>query len=825
VIQRTAFDAALLYRDARLSVIPVRSDGTKAPAVPSWKQYQTRIASQPELSEMMNHGRQVGVAVICGAVSGNLEVIDFDQPGLFEQFVAVAEAEAPGLIGRLTVIRTPSGGNHVAYRCDVIEGNQKLAQRPAFDESTGKIKAETLIETRGEGGYIVAPGSPAECHVSMRCYDHVFGPPLEEVATVTTDERNMLLAVARSFNEFFEPDAVIGETKPDGCKNGPTPGDDFALRTTWEEILEPHGWTKLHISGNRTYWRRPGKSEGWSATTGNTSQNGSSLLCVFTTSTEFEIPVGRSCGAYGKFGAYAVLNHGRDFSAAAKALAKAGYGAPKQSSGGDQPIAPEQIDIDLAATTIAENKIINAVRVKDSNSTETFPLTMEQIIEGANKLTGGWPRRVGSALFVDDIEHGIGWLESTGALFGYFQRRTGICRWCASVGCVKKEELFAELRRSAQRYLAIEQFPHEPKLDNHYYACRDYEPGDGKALDALLERFSPETTIDGDLLKAAIATPFWGGAGGMRPAFVITADKGRGVGKSTAAMMMARVAGGYIEIHANEDSTKMRERLLSSEGLTRRFALLDNVKSLRFSWADLESLITGKVISGRKMYVGEASRPNSLSWFITLNGASLCTDLAQRSVIIKLARPIHSDNWEQDTAQFIDDNHDKLIADIIGFLRSERNELSRFSRWGAWEHDVLSRLPEPREAQKVILERQGAADVEQEESELIEEYFAGQLVGLGYSPAEDRIHIPVAVAAKWFGSATNSQHSVTGASRTLSQMTTEGKSKRLLVNPSRTHGRGFLWVGQQADMGTSLWTDFNERVAEKARRERQEVRR
>jgi hypothetical protein len=46
------------------------------------------------------------------------------------------------------------------YRCDVIEGNQKLAQRPATAEEVKENPNEkvlVLIETRGEGGYVVAP--------------------------------------------------------------------------------------------------------------------------------------------------------------------------------------------------------------------------------------------------------------------------------------------------------------------------------------------------------------------------------------------------------------------------------------------------------------------------------------------------------------------------------------------------------------------------------------------------------------------------------------------------------------------------------------------
>ena len=41
---------------AGLSIIPIKPDGTKAPAIPSWKQYQDRIAASAELFEWFENG-------------------------------------------------------------------------------------------------------------------------------------------------------------------------------------------------------------------------------------------------------------------------------------------------------------------------------------------------------------------------------------------------------------------------------------------------------------------------------------------------------------------------------------------------------------------------------------------------------------------------------------------------------------------------------------------------------------------------------------------------------------------------------------------------
>jgi hypothetical protein len=92
------------------------------------------------------------------------------------------------------------------------------------------------------------------------------------------------------------------------------PGDDFNARAPWAGILEPNGWRLVHECDGTAYWRRPGKTEGQSA---STNHGGSGLLYVFSSSAApFE--AGR---AYSKFGAFALLEHGGDFRSAAKRLA------------------------------------------------------------------------------------------------------------------------------------------------------------------------------------------------------------------------------------------------------------------------------------------------------------------------------------------------------------------------------------------------------------------------------------------------------------------------------------------------------------------------
>lgn len=306
-----AIEVARRLTAAGLSVIPVRTNGTKKPALDSWKKFQARIAPPEELKRMFRGG--VGLAVICGKVSGGLEVLDLEAAADWESYSEFVEICAPGLLNRLVHVATPSGGRHLCYRCEAIEGGKKLAERLCADDR------EVLIETRGEGNYVVSVGSPPACHRANKPYRLVHGD-LTNIPTISPDERDILLSCARSFNEII---TAKREPAPatNGTGYGERPGDDFNARASWSEILEPHGWKLVGRSGDCTLWRRPGKHDGGNSATANYC--GSGLLYNFSTNAHpFE-----NLTSYSKFFAFALLNHGGDMSAAARALKQQGYGA------------------------------------------------------------------------------------------------------------------------------------------------------------------------------------------------------------------------------------------------------------------------------------------------------------------------------------------------------------------------------------------------------------------------------------------------------------------------------------------------------------------
>lgn len=328
---------ALEYLSAGIAVVPLRLDGSKGCLV-RWKQYQERPPTADEVSRWFS--RAAGIGIITGRVSFGLEVLDFDQPEVFEPWRSLVG----GLIERLPTVETASGGFHVLYRCERIAGNTKIAKWEEPDSLTfvatgsrmfcnGVRVKETRIETRGEGGYIVAAGSPVEVHASRNPYCQCLGPPLPSIPTITPDERKRLWEAAATFDCVERASRKVELAKRAIRKaayemqakerpgDGITPWDDFDIRASWDEILSPHGWER----DGATAWRRPGKTNGISASVGRNAE-GIEVLTVFS-SNAGPLTGSGPHSSWGKFRAYKALNHGGDGKAAARAVAGLGYGS------------------------------------------------------------------------------------------------------------------------------------------------------------------------------------------------------------------------------------------------------------------------------------------------------------------------------------------------------------------------------------------------------------------------------------------------------------------------------------------------------------------
>lgn len=315
-------ESALAAHRSGISVIPILADGTKRPPF-KWSQYQVEQAPEQQVADWFASGRYTGYAFICGVVSNNLEVLDFDDAQTYQTFLDTAESLGLGqLVDRIRAGYeefTPSGGVHMPYFCDTISGNQKLARRENKD---------VLIETRGIGGYVIAAPSNGAVHPSGGAWSLSSGGP-DSIADITPDERAALLQLARSFDQC-EPETIETYSEPTGSsETGRRPGDEFRRKHeslhAFRAIVETHGWKLTHTRGSVGYFRRPGKDDGWSATFNHAD---SKLFYVFSSSTDFEPERG-----YNPFSVYAILNHNGNYADAATELARQGYGSKGPSLG------------------------------------------------------------------------------------------------------------------------------------------------------------------------------------------------------------------------------------------------------------------------------------------------------------------------------------------------------------------------------------------------------------------------------------------------------------------------------------------------------------
>ena len=134
-------DYALNALSLGFCVMPATTDGSKQPLGNSstdrrWKQFQTALPTQSKIKEWYA-GNLTNIGFICGKVSGNLEVMDFDDATAYHDYKTAAVSCGLGTL----VAKIESGylehsprGIHWLYRCDEIAGNLKLASREKTSE-------------------------------------------------------------------------------------------------------------------------------------------------------------------------------------------------------------------------------------------------------------------------------------------------------------------------------------------------------------------------------------------------------------------------------------------------------------------------------------------------------------------------------------------------------------------------------------------------------------------------------------------------------------------------------------------------------------------
>lgn len=310
-------DLALKYSGYGLSVIPVRAD--KKPSI-KWKPFQDKPMSTKEIGEYFTNTTE-GIAIICGAVSNNLEVIDVDTKHditgtLWGDFSKLLQDNLPEIYSSLIIAQTKSGGYHIYYRCKTIEGNLKLSNRSATAEEREKekIKILTTIETRGEGGYVIAPNTQG--------YKYIQNTP-ENIPEITPEQRDKILYIAKSFSDIIEEptDTITATNKTSYItpyhSGGLSPFEDYNQRGDVMGLILSNGFIQVREDSNKIYIRRVGSTNEQS---GN-FHKGLRKLWIFSSNTVFQ--EGKT---YSPTDVFTLLECNGDLSIASKRLYELGYG-------------------------------------------------------------------------------------------------------------------------------------------------------------------------------------------------------------------------------------------------------------------------------------------------------------------------------------------------------------------------------------------------------------------------------------------------------------------------------------------------------------------
>ena len=346
-------DIALEYNAAGLRVVPFSTTAEGKKVFP--KDYADYRAGQtPEQVRTLFARPSEGIAILC---TDRMEVIDIDVKHDPKGTIAddlLASMESFGVRAAGVVQKTKSGGFHLIYRCPVPEGNQKLAKRIG--------QKEAMIETRGPGGLIFAFPSPG--------YEIVSGD-ITNIPQISQEDRDLLLRVCRHFDERqpIEYEKRVSE-KAQGIP-GEKPWEAYDKATDILQLMEHYGWRVVGRHGEYIRLNRPGAkhSQGVDASVIPSAN----LFYPFTSSSEFDP---NKC--YGASSVYAIMEHRGNFSAAAKALYRQGFG--------DRIEQREQAQVKERLPQLIEQALSGRF---DMSSRPTEPKPLLKFIGSSDRHIGG----------------------------------------------------------------------------------------------------------------------------------------------------------------------------------------------------------------------------------------------------------------------------------------------------------------------------------------------------------------------------------------------------------------------------------------------------
>lgn len=431
-----------------------------------------------------------------------------------------------------------------------------------------------------------------------------------------------------------------------------------------------------------------------------------------------------------------------------------------------------------ANKTPFRNYVLEEKEIGKRTIRNKLPRQINQLIEDLHTRLLGAPYRVGDEMFDQDRDTGeINYIYEASDLFAWIARKTNnIVDWSRSDGCITKQEFYCALKSAATHYSAISFVPDYPVRDDVFYMHPTMpKPSEDHAVFwRFVDFFNPVDDINRSLLAAFIMAPIYYRPMVSRPLWIIDSPNGQGSGKSKIPEMVAFLYGENImegqpiDVSMYDMERNFQEvvkRIISTKGRNARILRLDNVTgTLRSS--NLAMLVTAGSISGRASYGrGEESRPNNLTYVVTVNGATVDTDIASRAYYLMIAKPkIMIPHWTSDVINYIGRNRMQIFSDIIDIIKNHKGyDIPPVTRMPQFETAILqAACGSPEQYQRVVeflVDKKDETNTDEELARRIEEEITQRLISVKavmgepiIDPQNDRVFIRSYVLESWFSS-------------------------------------------------------------------------
>jgi hypothetical protein len=285
-----------------------------------WKEFQTKAMSKEEFAKVYELETTKGQGLCTGY--GGLEVIDIDlktlptlaaQQDFWKEYLTFLNDTIADFEEKFVIYKTINNGYHILYKCEHIEGNQKLAK---LEGST-----EAIIETRGIGGYVFI----YEKKVTALGYS--------DIKEISVKDREMLMHVSRLF-DYKEP---VAEPQHEPIPaQSIAPWTDFNQRNSVWDLIQDDFTIVRRLKDRQVVKRNGGTSE-HSGYIFNDSGN----LYLFSTGTIYPAETILS-----PFAIYAYKYHNGDMKAASRDLYAKQYGSRQVKQMPAVEYSPADITLD-----------------------------------------------------------------------------------------------------------------------------------------------------------------------------------------------------------------------------------------------------------------------------------------------------------------------------------------------------------------------------------------------------------------------------------------------------------------------------------------------